>query len=105
MPVTTTTPRRTQQERSNATTGELIAAARDLFARQGYAATSLDEIAAAARVTKGAVYHHFDSKRDVFRAVYELEQRRLGDIESRAYQRKRDPWVAFHAGCLAFLEA
>jgi len=105
MPATTPTPRRTQQERSDTTTGELIAAARELFARQGYAATSLDEIAAAAHVTKGAVYHHFAGKRDVFRAVYELEQQRLAEIESRAYRRKRDPWAAFHAGCLAFLEA
>src|SRR3954470_23366273 len=104
MAATTTKPRRTQRERSDATTGELIAAARELFARQGYAATSLDEIAAAANVTKGAVYHHFAGKRDIFRAVYEREQRRLAKIESQAYARKRDPWAGFHAGCLAFLE-
>jgi AcrR family transcriptional regulator len=90
MPATTTTPRRTQQERSDATTGELIAAARELFARQGYAATSLDEIAAAANVTKGAVYHHFAGKEAVFRAVHaEVE----GEAQARAIA-ARDPDAA-----------
>ena len=82
-----------------------LAAARRLFAAQGYAGTSLDAIAAEAGVTKGALYHHFDGKRDVFRAVYAAEQERLTEIESAAYARKRDPWEGFHAACLAFLEA
>jgi len=82
-----------------------LAAARRLFAAQGYAGTSLDAIAAEAGVTKGALYHHFDGKRDVFRAVYAAEQERRTEIESAAYARKRDPWEGFHAACLAFLEA
>jgi len=45
------------------------AAARSLFGRKGYAQTSVDEIAEAARVTKGAVYHHF-GKEALFRAVH-----------------------------------
>jgi AcrR family transcriptional regulator len=102
---TTEKPKRTQRERSEATTAELLAAARELFAQDGYAATSLDEIASAAGVTKGALYHHFHSKRAIFRAVYAAEQRRLAEIEARAYWRKRDPWNAFFAGCKAFLEA
>jgi AcrR family transcriptional regulator len=97
--------RRTQRERSDATTAELLSAARELFAQDGYAATSLDAIAAAASVTKGALYHHFDSKRDVFRAVYEAEQRALADIESKAYRGEEDPWEGFYAACRAFLEA
>lgn len=105
MPAASTKPRRTQQERSDATTGKLLAAARALFAEAGYAATSLDQIAAAASVTKGALYHHFEGKRDIFRAVYELEQARLSDLALAAYGRKRDPWDAFEAGCRAFLEA
>jgi len=48
----------------------VLAAARAAFGRNGYAQTSLDEIAAAARVTKGAVYHHFAGKKALFRAVY-----------------------------------
>ena len=99
------TTRRTQRERSEATTSEVIAAARKLFAEAGYAATSLDAIAAAAGMTKGAIYHHFPSKQEVFRAVYEQERQRLSEMEQAAYSRKRDPWDGFIAACLAFLEA
>jgi AcrR family transcriptional regulator len=95
---------RTQRERSRATTSELLAAARELFASDGYAATSLDAIASAAGVTKGALYHHFGSKRDVFRSVFELEQGRLAEVEQRAYRSEDDPWDAFYAACRAFLE-
>ena len=49
----------------------LLAAARHLFGEQGYAATSVDEIVRAAGVTKGALYHHFRDKDDLFRAVVE----------------------------------
>src|ERR1700730_3225389 len=48
----------------------VLAAARALFGRNGYAQTSVGEIADAARVTKGAVYHHFANKKALFRAVY-----------------------------------
>lgn len=48
----------------------MLAAARAAFGQQGYAHTSVDQIAAAARVTKGAVYHHFAGKQALFRAVY-----------------------------------
>ncbi len=53
-----------------ATRRAVLAAARSLFGQKGYAQTSVDEIAAAARVTKGAVYHHFAGKEALFRAVY-----------------------------------
>jgi AcrR family transcriptional regulator len=48
----------------------VLDAARSLFGRKGYAQTSVDEIAAVARVTKGAVYHHFAGKEALFRAVH-----------------------------------
>jgi AcrR family transcriptional regulator len=57
----------------------VLDAARSLFGRNGYTQTSVDEIADAARVTKGAVYHHFDGKEALFRAVYaEVEGEALG---------------------------
>ena len=53
-----------------ATRRAVLGAARSLFGQKGYAQTSVDEIAAAALVTKGAVYHHFADKKALFRAVY-----------------------------------
>jgi AcrR family transcriptional regulator len=53
-----------------ATRRAVLAAARAAFGRKGYAQTSVDEIAAAAGVTKGAVYHHFEGKEALFRAVH-----------------------------------
>ena len=56
-------------------------------------------------MTKGALYHHFQGKADLFRAVFEHEQRLLAKIVSEAYSRQRDPWKGFSAGCRALLEA
>jgi AcrR family transcriptional regulator len=103
-PVATKVARRTQAERTEATTAALVDAARDLFARDGYDATSLDAVAARAGVTKGAVYHHFDGKRQLFEAVFSREVERLGTPLAAAYTRKKDPWDAFQAGCRAFLD-
>ena len=62
-----------------ATRRAVLAAARSSFGGKGYAQTSVDEIAAAARVTKGAVYHHFAGKEALFRAVHaEVEARGAG---------------------------
>lgn len=100
--------RRTQAERTEATTAALIDAARALFAEDGYEATSLDAVAARAQVTKGAVYHHFEGKRRLFEAVFTGEVERiavpLAEAYQRAYSRKKDAWDAFGAGCRAFLD-
>ena len=61
----------TQAERTEATRGRLIATARRLFAERGFAATSTEEILGAAGVSRGALYHHFPSKTDLFRATFE----------------------------------
>ena len=96
---------RTQVERTEATTSALVEAARELFAQDGYAATSLDAVVARAGVTKGALYHHFDGKRELFRAVLEREQASLAERLTGVFARKRDPWDGVQAGCRAFLEA
>jgi AcrR family transcriptional regulator len=93
-----------QQERTEATTTSLIGAARELFAQDGYAATSLDAVVAKAGVTKGALYHHFSGKRDLFAAVFASEQVRISGALIAAAGRKSDPWDAFEAGCRAFIE-
>jgi AcrR family transcriptional regulator len=63
--------KRTQAERSAATQAALVAAARPLFAEHGYAAISTDQIARAAQVTRGALYHQFSGKEELFAAVVE----------------------------------
>jgi AcrR family transcriptional regulator len=95
----------TQQERTEATTTALVTAARELFAEDGYAATSLDAVVAKAGVTKGALYHHFAGKRELFAAVFTAEQERLSRAILEAYGREADPWQGFEAGCDAFIEA
>jgi AcrR family transcriptional regulator len=102
--VATKVARRTQAERTEATTAALVDAARELFARDGYDATSLDAVATRAGVTKGAVYHHFDGKRQLFEAVFSREVERMATPLAQAYGRKKDPWDAFQAGCRAFLD-
>jgi AcrR family transcriptional regulator len=100
-----TAPGRTQRERSETTIAELVKAARGLFVEKGYADTRLDDVVDAAGLTKGAVYHHFNGKRDLFRAVYEREQQSLAEVSLAAYQRKRDPKRGFYEACRAFFEA
>jgi len=102
--VATKVARRSQAERTEATTSALVDAARELFARDGYDATSLDAVAARAGVTKGAVYHHFEGKRQLFEAVFSREVERMATPLAEAYARKKDPWDAFNAACRAFLD-
>jgi AcrR family transcriptional regulator len=63
--------RRTQVERAAETREALIAAARPLFAAQGFAEAALETIVRAAGVTRGALYHHFADKTELFAAVFE----------------------------------
>ncbi|CAI9419476.1 TetR/AcrR family transcriptional regulator [Nocardioides sp. T2.26MG-1] len=69
--------KRTQAGRSAATRAALIGAARPLFAEHGYAAVSTDQIARAAGVTRGALYHQFDGKEELFAAVFEQVEAEL----------------------------
>src|SRR5947209_11826545 len=98
------TTRRSQQERSDQTVGSLLGVARDLFGTSGYAATSLDDVARAAGVSKGALYHHLASKPELFRAVFERAQQLLAKKVLTASAKKREHWEAFFTGCRAFLE-
>ncbi|WP_245791523.1 TetR/AcrR family transcriptional regulator [Actinacidiphila rubida] len=97
---------RRQRERSDATVEDLLTAARALFAADGYAATSLDAVCDRAGVTKGALYHHFSGKQQLFSAVYAREQEHLNARISAAYLAVADdPWEAVHQGSRAYLEA
>lgn len=97
--------RRTQAERSETTTEELIAAARRLFAAKGFPGTSIQDIVDEAGVTRGAMYHHFSGKDDVFEAVFAREQESLGRLVRDAAMRKKGVWPQLKAGCDEFLNA
>jgi AcrR family transcriptional regulator len=97
---------RRQRERSDATVEDLLTAARELFAADGYAATSLDAVCDRAGVTKGALYHHFSGKQQLFSAVYAREQDHLNARITAAYaEAADDPWEAVYQGSRAYLEA
>ena len=70
-PVAPPPPGARRQERSQTTRRELVQAARDIFARDGFEVARLEEIAAAAGKTRGAFYAHFEDKEDVFFAIFE----------------------------------
>jgi AcrR family transcriptional regulator len=97
---------RTKAGQREATTGALVAVARELFAERGYAAVATEEIVQRAGVTRGALYHHFrGGKEDLFRAV-------LVQISAETVQRiadvatgTDDPWEALVLGSEAFLDA
>jgi AcrR family transcriptional regulator len=93
-----------QAERSAATRQALIRVARRLFARLGYGATATEEIVRQARVTRGALYHHFRDKQDLFLAVLDQEQKRLAAAATAAATAENDPWRAMMAGTAAFLD-
>ena len=82
----------------------LLEAARALFGERGYGATSLDEVAQAAKVTKGALYHHFGGKQELFAAVYEQVKREVSERAATAFL-EPDPWEDLCAGCHAMLDA
>jgi AcrR family transcriptional regulator len=73
--------RLSRSESQTQTRTRLIAAARELFARDGYATTSVDRIADAAGYSKGAVYSNFDSKEAIFLQVLQVQgQQSLDDL-------------------------
>jgi len=97
--------RRSNPERSDATRDALLTAARRLFAEKGYAATGTPEIVAAAKVTRGALYHHFADKADLFRAVVAREQAAIAAEIEAAAPPEMEPVAAIVEGGEAFLAA
>ncbi|HLX87971.1 MAG TPA: TetR/AcrR family transcriptional regulator [Acidimicrobiales bacterium] len=87
-----------------ATRAALIGAARERFGAEGFAETSLDQIVTDAGVTKGALYHHFRGKEDLFAAVYEQVRRDVSDKVAADFMRP-DPWDALVCGCDLWVDA
>ncbi len=86
------------------TRAALIETGRALFGAQGFADTPIDEIVAAAGVTKGAFYHHFSGKEDLFREVFEQTEREITDRVAPTFV-EPEPRDALVQGCLATLDA
>lgn len=92
--------RRTQAERREATQANLLSAARRQFGENGYADTSLEDIAAACDVTVRPIYHYFGSKLGLFTAVTEeLERENVANIRDRDNATLADIWSGFMANC------
>lgn len=102
-------PRRSHAERRAATRRALLDAARVLFAEKGYAEVTVEEVVRGAGVTRGALYHHFEDKRLLLKAVVEeIEDEIDGLVEGaakKAHVRSGDPFEAMMAGHYAFLDA
>jgi AcrR family transcriptional regulator len=99
--------RRTQPARSATTRAALIQAARPLFAGHGFAGVSTEAIAQSAGMTRGALYHQFADKSELFAAVYEAIE---GDIATRIGEQiaaagASDPLELMTLGAHAWLDA
>ena len=88
-----------------ATHAHILDAATVLFAARGFAAVTTPEVAAAAGVAQGSVFHHFPTKRDLFVAVHNRFQLRLIEGIDAAAASARDPWSRFDAIWRAYLAA
>lgn len=95
---------RTQAERSEATRSALIEAAAQLFAERGYGGVGTEEIVRRSGVTRGALYHHFAGKADLFRAVFERMEERLAERFAEQALSADDPLEALRAGGELFLD-
>lgn len=98
--------RRTQAERTAATRAQLIGAARKLFADRGFSEVPTQAIVEAAGVTRGALYHQFDDKTELFAAVYEdVEQELVADIGRQiSAAGPLDPLSAMRVGARLILD-
>jgi AcrR family transcriptional regulator len=104
MPKVPTVPGASRRQQYSASTKRaLVEVAEGLFTEHGYANTSLDAIVAGARVTKGALYHHFSGKQALFEAVFEQVETDASRTINKSLKGRRDPWEKARAGLRAFL--
>lgn len=83
----------------------LIAVSAQLFAKGGFDATSMRDIASEAGMLAGSMYYHFPSKNDLIAAVYEKGVAEIAAAVDAALENVRGPWARLEAGCVAHLEA
>ncbi|WP_457581855.1 TetR/AcrR family transcriptional regulator [Ensifer canadensis] len=97
--------RRSNRERSDTTRAAILDAAHGLFVERGYAETSTPDIVTAAGMTRGALYHHFEDKRALFRAVAEREASAVAAKIEEATLEELTPREALIIGARAFFDA
>ncbi|GAA1766151.1 TetR/AcrR family transcriptional regulator [Agromyces humatus] len=95
----------TKVEQRERTRAEIVRIATRRFAESGYAGVALEDLVAEARLTRGALYHHFGSKQGLFQAVVEQAQAGVAEAVEHAASGHLDVIDDFLAGCRAFLEA
>jgi len=100
-----TQPAKSRDEYARATREALVDAGFDLFTERGYAEVGTEEIVKRAQVTRGALYHHFEDKRDLFRAVHERVEEGLVAKIAAQMEGISDPWEVMVTGTRAFLDA
>jgi AcrR family transcriptional regulator len=93
-----------RDENAEATKRAILKAARRIFGKRGYAHASLEAITADARVTTGAVYHHFGGKEGLFRSVAEDVEVAILEAVREAAATETNSWKALMAGVAATLE-
>jgi AcrR family transcriptional regulator len=108
MSTTSTGPSRApsrREEDARTTRDALVTAGLELFSARGYAEVGTEEIVRRAKVTRGALYHHFADKRDLFRAVHERVEESLVAGIAKQMDGVSDPWEVIVTGTRAFLDA
>jgi AcrR family transcriptional regulator len=86
------------------TRAAVLDAAAEQFIQRGFGQTTIEDVAAAARVSKGTVYYHFVDKADLFEAVFRDRQARLVQAVIHAVAEEgAGPWARIHAGLAAYL--
>lgn len=99
------TDRKTRTETAQATTDRLIAVAHKSFADRGFAAVSLDALAALAGVTRGAPHHHFGNKAGLFEAVLRRIDAEIAAEMLAVWEASPDEWAGFRASFHIYLDA
>ena len=96
---------RSNRERTEQTRQALIDAGRRIFVEKGYAETATPEIVAAAGVTRGALYHHFEDKKALFEAVIKCEAQEVAKAIEASSASEQAPRAALIAGASAYFTA
>lgn len=95
----------TQEERRAATRTKLIRAARKQFARDGYEGTKTNDILKATGLSRGAMYHHFRNKQELFEAVFLAVSAEALDYAAKHGKRSKSEIESLVSACTAWLRA